>query len=148
MVHLPALNTPHFSWVRSRLPRKPQPVPPIYQPEIAADAIVWAAHHNRREVHVGLPTVVAIGGNKMFAGAMDRYLAHKGYDSQQTVEPADPERPDNLWTPLPGDRGAHGRFEDGTASSSSQFWFTTHRPWVLGFGLAAIASIAIVRRLR
>jgi NAD(P)-dependent dehydrogenase (short-subunit alcohol dehydrogenase family) len=148
MVHLPALNTPHFSWVKSRLPRKPQPVPPIYQPEVAADAIVWAEYHNRRELHVGLPTVVAVEGNKMFAGAMDRYLAHNGYDSQQTLEPADPERSDNLWNPLPGDRGAHGRFDDKAASSSPHFWVTTHRPWILAVGLAAVASIGIVRRLR
>ena len=77
MVHLPAMNTPHFSWARSRLPRKPQPVPPIYQPEIAADAIVWAADHRRRELQVGMPTSIAIEGNKVFSAFMDRYLARK-----------------------------------------------------------------------
>lgn len=146
MVHLPALNTPHFSWVKSRLPRKPQPVPPIYQPEVAANAVVWAAHHDRREVHVGLPTVVAIEGNKLFAGIMDRYLARNGYDSQQTDEPADPSRPDNLWNPLPGDRGAHGQFDDRALPCSPHFWLNTHRTWTfLGVGLAALASTAIVR---
>ena len=149
MVHLPALNTPHFSWVKSRLPRKPQPVPPIYQPEIAADAILWAVDHNRRELQVGLPTVVAVEGNKLFAGFMDRYLAQNGYASQQTAEPADPDRPDNLWNPLSGDRGAHGSFDSRAASFSPHFWLNTHRGWVaLGLGLTAVASTAIVRKTR
>jgi short-subunit dehydrogenase len=149
MVHLPALNTPHFSWAKSRLPRKPQPVPPIYQPEIAADAIVWAVDHNRRELQVGFPTVAAIEGNKFFSGFMDRYLGRNGYDSQQTKEPVEADRQDNLWQPLAGDRGAHGQFDDRAASASPQFWLNTHRPWlVVGFALAAVASTAIVRRLR
>ncbi|MGH8077470.1 MAG: hypothetical protein ACREPE_09135 [Lysobacter sp.] len=83
------MNTPHFSWVKSRLPRKPQPVPPIYQPEIAAEAIVWAAQHGRRELQVGLPTVIAVEGNKLLTGFIDRYLARNGYDSQQTPEPVE-----------------------------------------------------------
>src|SRR5205823_7736774 len=112
MVQLPAMNTPQFDWVRSRLPRKPQPVPPIYAPEIAADAIVWAASTRRRELSVGAPTAAAIWGNKVASGLLDRYLAMTGYDSQQTDRPADPNRPDNLWQPLPGDHGAHGRFAD------------------------------------
>jgi NAD(P)-dependent dehydrogenase (short-subunit alcohol dehydrogenase family) len=149
MVHLPALNTPHFSWVKSRLPRKPQPVPPIYQPEIAADAIVWAAQHDRREMQVGLPTVIAVEANKFVAGLMDRYLARNGYDSQQTDEPVEANRRDNLWEPLPGDRGAHGTFGDRASSFSPQLWLNTHRAWVaLGVGLTAVASAAIVRRMR
>jgi NAD(P)-dependent dehydrogenase (short-subunit alcohol dehydrogenase family) len=147
MVHLPALNTPHFSWVRSRLPRKPQPVPPIYQPEIAAEAIVWATEHDRREIEVGAPTVVAVEGNKLFAGLMDRYLARNGYDSQQTDEPAEPRRRDNLWEPLPGDRGVHGSFGYRATSFSPHFWLNTHRGWVtLGLGLTALASTVIARR--
>jgi short-subunit dehydrogenase len=149
MVHLPAMNTPHFSWVKSRLPRKPQPVPPIYQPEIAADAVVWAAHHDRREVQVGLSTVVAIESNKLITGLFDRYLARYGYDAQQTAERAEPDRPDNLWDPLPGDRGAHGEFGDRAAAFSPQFWLNTQRRWVvLGLGLAAVTSSAIARRVR
>src|SRR6266567_3779191 len=110
MVQLPAMNTPQFDWVKSRMPREPQPVPPIYSPEIAADAIVWAATHRRRELSVGGPTAVAIWGNKIASGLLDRYLAKTGYDAQQTDQLADPNRQDNLWSPLPGDRGAHGRF--------------------------------------
>jgi NAD(P)-dependent dehydrogenase (short-subunit alcohol dehydrogenase family) len=149
MVHLPALNTPHFSWVKSRLPRKPQPVPPIYQPEIAADAIVWAAHHDRREMQVGLPTVLAIESNKYIPGLIDRYLARNGYDSQQTDEPVEPDRRDNLWAPLSGSRGAHGAFDDRASSFSPQLWLNTHRAWVaLGVGATAVASTAIARRMR
>jgi NAD(P)-dependent dehydrogenase (short-subunit alcohol dehydrogenase family) len=122
MVQLPAMNTPQFDWVKSRLPRQPQPVPPIYAPEIAADAIVWAASQRRREISVGGPTVVAIWGNKIAAGLADRYLARTGYDSQQTDQPADPNRPDNLWQPLPGDHGPHGRFADRTTHRSPQTW--------------------------
>src|SRR5437764_5522385 len=92
MVQLPAMNTPQFEWVKSRLPREPQPVPPIYEPEVAADAIVWAASQRRREVSVGGPTVAAIWGNKVAAGLLDRYLARTGYESQQTYRPADPNR--------------------------------------------------------
>src|SRR5690348_4220960 len=88
MVQLPAMNTPQFDWVKSRLPRKPQPVPPIYEPEVAAEAVVWAAARRRRELSVGLPTAVAIWGNKFASGLLDRYLARTGFDSQQTDEPA------------------------------------------------------------
>src|SRR5947208_2753238 len=99
------LNTPQFGWVKSRLPRKAQPVPPIYQPEVAAEAIVWAAHHGHRELNVGMPTIEAELVNKVAPGFADRYLARTGYDAQQTDEPADPNRPDNLWEPVPGDHG-------------------------------------------
>ena len=112
MVQMPALNTPQFSWVKSRLPREPQPVPPIFQPEVAARAIYWAAHHDRAEVYVAWPTVKAIVGNKIAPRYADRYLAHYGFDAQQTDEPAAPDRQDNLWHPVPGDHGAHGRFDE------------------------------------
>src|SRR5437867_9866938 len=118
MVHPPAMNTPHFDWVKSRLPREPQPVPPIYEPEIAADAIVWASSQRRREISVGGPTIAAIWVNKIASGLLDRYLARTGYDAQQTDAPADPHRPDNLYGPLPGDHGPHGRFADRTTRSS------------------------------
>ena len=148
MVHLPALNTPHFSWAKSRLPRKPQPVPPIYQPEIAADAILWAVDHNRRELQVGVPTAVAIEGNKLFAGLMDRYLSRYGYDSQQTDQPVEPNRRDNLWEPVPGDRGAHGDFGHRAADVSPHLWFNTHRGLLVAAatGIAAIAYATLASR--
>jgi NAD(P)-dependent dehydrogenase (short-subunit alcohol dehydrogenase family) len=130
MVQLPAMNTPQFGWVKSRLPRQPQPVPPIYAPELAADAIVWAASQGRREISVGGPTVVAIWGNKIAAGLADRYLARTGYDAQQTDEPADPDRQDNLWRPLPGDHGPHGRFGDRMTDRSPQTWINERLPAV------------------
>ena len=130
MVQLPAMNTPQFDWVKSRLPRKAQPVPPIYAPEIAADAIVWAASHRRREMSVGAVTTGVIWGNKLAAGLGDRYLARTGFDSQQTDEPADPNQPNNLWHPLPGDRGPHGRFGDRTTHSSPQTWVNERLPAV------------------
>jgi NAD(P)-dependent dehydrogenase (short-subunit alcohol dehydrogenase family) len=120
MVQLPALNTPQFGWVKSRLPRKAQPVPPIFQPEVAADAIAFAARHPRREFWVGAPTVLAIAGDRIAPAIGDRYLAKTGIDSQQTDEPEDPARPHNLWTPLPGDAGAHGRFDDRASGESLQ----------------------------
>jgi NAD(P)-dependent dehydrogenase (short-subunit alcohol dehydrogenase family) len=145
MVHLPAMNTPHFSWVKSRLPRKPQPVPPIYQPEIAADAIIWAADHHRREMQVGLPTVLAIEINKLAAGLIDRYLARNGYDSQQTREPVEPGRRDNLWEPVPVDRGAHGEFDDKASDFSPHLWINMHRRG-LALGLAGFAIATMVAR--
>lgn len=140
MVQLPAMNTPQFSWVKSRLPRKPQPVPPIYQPEIAANAIVYAAHHDRREVQVGLPTVLAIEGNKIAPGMIDRYLARTNYEAQQTDEPVEADRRDNLWSPVPGDHGAHGSFEDRSHDFSTQAWLNTHRSWLL---LTCVTGVAL-----
>jgi NAD(P)-dependent dehydrogenase (short-subunit alcohol dehydrogenase family) len=143
IVQLPALNTPQFGWVKSRLPRKPQPVPPIYQPELAADAIMWAAHHECREVYVGLPTAVVIAANKVAPGLVDRYLARSGYDSQQTDGPADPDRPNNLWQPVPGDHGAHGDFGDRAHTVDPQWWAVTHRGWVAVGGVSAtVAGLA------
>ncbi|HKS30604.1 MAG TPA: SDR family oxidoreductase [Pyrinomonadaceae bacterium] len=142
MVQLPALNTPQFSWVKSRLPRKPQPVPPIYQPEIAAEAILFAALNERRELYVGYPTVEAIVGDKIAPGLADRYLAKNGYDAQQTLEPVEPDRRDNLWEPVPGDHGAHGTFDDRASDSSPQLWASMNRNWLLmaGAGLLGLAA--------
>ena len=128
MVQLPAMNTPQFDWVKSRMPRKPQPVPPIYAPEVAADAIVWAAGHGRREISVGGSTVAAIWGNKFASALGDRFLAKTGYDSQQADEPDDPNRPDNLWAPVAGDHGADGRFSDRAAHRSLQTWINERLP--------------------
>jgi NAD(P)-dependent dehydrogenase (short-subunit alcohol dehydrogenase family) len=147
-VHLPALNTPQFDWVKSRLPRRPQPVPPIFQPEVAACAIVWAAHQRRREVWVGGPTVRAILADRLAPGYADRRLAETGYAAQQTDELADPARPHNLWRPLAGDHGAHGRFDDRATPWSAQLWATRHRRSVAlaGVGAAAVAALALARR--
>jgi NAD(P)-dependent dehydrogenase (short-subunit alcohol dehydrogenase family) len=146
MVQMPALNTPQFGWVKSRLPRKARPVAPIFQPEVAAEAIAWAADHNRREIDVGWPTVEAIVGNKLVPGWLDHYLASRGYDSQMTDEPEDPNRPDNLWEPVPGDHGAHGRFDRRARSASWQLWADLHRGWLAAVGgcLAGLALGALV----
>ena len=142
-VHLPAVNTPQFDWVKSRLEHRAQPVPPVYQPEVAADGIHWAAHHRRREVWVGLPTVGAILGDRIAPALLDRYLAATGVESQQTPEREDPSRLHNLWEPVPGDHGAHGRFDDIAADSSPQLWVNTHRTATLGALLAAAAVVAM-----
>jgi NAD(P)-dependent dehydrogenase (short-subunit alcohol dehydrogenase family) len=135
MVQLPALNTPQFDWGRSRMPRKPQPIPPIYQPEVAADAIVWAAYERRREVYVGGSTVVTVLGDKIAPGLGDRYLARTGYDGQQTDEPAADERRDNLFDAVPGDPGAHGRFDAKALRRSLQLWATKHRRALTTLGI-------------
>ncbi|HEY6210831.1 MAG TPA: SDR family oxidoreductase [Vicinamibacterales bacterium] len=145
MVQLPAMNTPQFDWVKSRLPRAPQPVPPIYDPEIAADAIVWASRHRRREISVGSPTVAAIWANKIASPLLDRYLARTGYDSQQTDEPVDPDRPDNLWKPLPGDHGAHGRFGARSTGSSPLTWVNEKLPAIVALAAAAAVALAVRR---
>jgi NAD(P)-dependent dehydrogenase (short-subunit alcohol dehydrogenase family) len=127
MVQLPALNTPQFSWVKSRLPRRAQPVPPIFQPEVAAEAIYFAAHHPRREFYVGGPTVGAIVGNRFAPGLLDRYLADTGYESQQYNGPEDPDRSHNLWHSVPGDHGAHGAFDIRAKTFSPQLWASQRR---------------------
>jgi NADP-dependent 3-hydroxy acid dehydrogenase YdfG len=139
IVHLPAVNTPQFSWIRTRMPRHPQPVPPIYQPEVIARAVYWAAHHPRREFAVGYPTVQAIIGDKFIPGLLDHYLAHVGYQAQQTDVPVDPARPDNLYEPLPGDYGARGRFSDRACDYSAQVWVNRYRKWLAFAGLGLIA---------
>ncbi|MDP9454512.1 MAG: SDR family oxidoreductase [Actinomycetota bacterium] len=147
MVQLPALNTPQFGWSRTKLPRHPQPVPPIYQPEVAAEAIYWAAHQKRREVYVGASSVMTILGNKVAPWAADLYLALTGYEGQQTEDPVGPDRPDNLFEPVPGDHGAHGVFDEQAHEKSSQFWATKNRRWLAlaGVGLAG-AGLAALRR--
>jgi hypothetical protein len=147
MVQLPALNTPQFSWVKSRLPRRPQPVPPIYQPEVAAEMIVWASRHRRREVLVGWPTVRAVIANKIAPGLLDRYLARTGYAAQQYDGSDDPSRPHNLWHPLPGDHGAHGDFDHRARDWSLQAWTVRHRNALL-LGGTAVAGLAIAASLR
>jgi NAD(P)-dependent dehydrogenase (short-subunit alcohol dehydrogenase family) len=149
VVQMPALNTPQFEWVKSRLKHKAQPVPPIFQPEVGARAIYWAAHHHRRELYVGWPTVAAIIGNKVAPGVLDHYLGKSGYASQQTDEPEDPNRPDNLWKPLAGDHGAHGTFDSRAHSHSLEVWLDLNRTWVgVGLALAGAASVFLAARSR
>ena len=149
MVHLPALNTPQFDWVKSRLRGRAQPVPPIFQPEVAADSILWAADHPRREYFVAFPTVEAIIGDRIAAGLGDRYLAHVGYDAQQTSEPEDPNRPHNLWMPVHAARdfGAHGRFDTAARSSSWEVVVSKHRrAFVAAAALVVVTSLFLIRR--
>ena len=142
MVQMPALNTPQFRWVKSRLPRKAQPVPPIFQPEVAAEAIVWAAYSNRRELNVGWPASKAIVGNNFFPGYGDSYLAHHGYEAQMIDEPEDPNRPDNLWAPVAGDHGAHGVFDGQAKDRSVELELNKNRGWI-AVGLVGLAALAL-----
>jgi len=139
-VHLPGLNTPQFGWVKTTLRRHPQPVPPIYQPEVAADAIVWASRHPRREFLVGGSTVLTVLGNKLAPRVADRYLAHTNIDAQQTDDPIPPDRPDYLYAPLPGDRGAHGRFDALATHRSPTWWATKHRAKLTAVAVLAAAA--------
>jgi hypothetical protein len=142
-VHLPAVNTPQFDRCRSHMPRRPQPVPPIYQPEIPADAIVWAAEHSRRELWVGGTTAATVLANRLVPGLLDRYLARTGFDSQQSDEPA-VDSPGNLYAPLPGDPGAHGRFDALAHGRSWEAGLSRHRRVVLAAGLVATVAAGLV----
>jgi short-subunit dehydrogenase len=146
MVQLPALNTPQFDWCQTRLPREPQPVPPIFEPEVAARAIVWAAHHRRRELYVGASSAGAIVFNKIVPGLLDRYLGRTGYDSQQTSEPVRRDRPTNLFVPVPGDHGARGRFGNRSHRRSAELWAATHRSWLGAGALLALGGAIAWRR--
>lgn len=150
MVQLPGLNTTQFSWCRSKMPDHPQPVPPIYQPEIPAEAVYWAAQHHRREVWVGASAVMAILGNRLAPSIADRYLARTGFKGQQMQDkPVSSDRPDNLFEPLPKLAATHGIFDDQAKTRSPQMWMATHRPAVFG-ALAGVAAAAtgVVRAAR
>ncbi len=147
MVHLPAMNTPQFDWVLSRLPRHPQPVPPIYQPEVAARMIVYAADHPRRAYWVGASTALTILGNRLAPGLLDRYLARRGFDSQQT-DAVGHRLPPNLWGPSDGeqDQGAHGDFDANAHPRSPQTWASRHRNVLLPATVSgAAAGMAMAR---
>ncbi|TMK75443.1 MAG: SDR family oxidoreductase [Actinobacteria bacterium] len=150
MVQLPGLNTPQFEHCETKMPKHPMPVPPIYQPEVAARAVVWAAEHRRREVYVGLPSVYTILGNKLAPWLAERYLARTAYDSQQMDDQAVNGRPSNLFAPVDGDPGAHGRFEEMAHPRSAQLLLTENRRW-LGLGAALVgigaAGAALARLL-
>ena len=146
MVQLPAMNTPQFTWCRSKMPRHPQPVPPIFQPEVAAERIVWASHHKRREVFVGVPTVIAIEANKIAPALADYYLGRTGFDSQQTKEEVPKDRPDNLFEPLPGDFGAHGVFGQQAHGQAATTWLAEHKGLSALGGAVALGALAFVFR--
>src|SRR3954451_17606979 len=148
LVQLPGVNTPQFDWVRTRLHRHTQPVPPVSQAEVAARAIVYAAQHPRREMWVGLPTVYTILGEKFVSGFMDRYLGKSNEKAQKAAEPIDlSTRVDNLLAPPPGDPGAHGMFDDQAHARSPQLWLTMHkRPVLAAVSAAALGGLLAARR--
>jgi NAD(P)-dependent dehydrogenase (short-subunit alcohol dehydrogenase family) len=149
MVQLPAHNTPQFSWARTRMPGHPQPVPPIFQPEVAARAIEYAAYHHRRQLYVAWPAVRAILADKVAPGLLDHVLGRTGYRDQQLDEPVDPNRPDNLFEPAPGDWAAHGPFDDRALKRSVLLWANLHREWLaVGAGVAAAVAGALASRKR
>ncbi len=137
MLQLPAVNTPQFEVVRTRLPRHPMPVPPIYQPEVIARAVVRAARRPAREIWLATSAIKAILGQKIFPGLLDRYLGRIGYRVQQAPWPVEPNRGDNLFAPLPGDKGAHGEFDHEARPRSLEVWIRMHRGLVAGGLLAA-----------
>jgi NADP-dependent 3-hydroxy acid dehydrogenase YdfG len=147
MVQLPAVNTPQFDVVRSRLPNHPQPVPPIFQPEVIARAVLYVADHPTRELWVGWSAVKAILGQKVIPGLLDRYLGRVGYAAQQTDQPVSPERKDDVDQPLPGDRGAHGDFDPQSKGWSAELWLRMHRRWIAGAVGAAAAAFLGYRAL-
>jgi NAD(P)-dependent dehydrogenase (short-subunit alcohol dehydrogenase family) len=154
VVQMPAVNTPQFSWVLSRLPEHPQPVPPIYQPEVAARGLVYAAEHPaRKQYWVGAVTVGTLLGQKLAPALLDRYLARTGYSSQQTGDAIDPHRADNLWSPADGDDGrdygTHGIFDKRSKSRSPQMW-TSHHPVLAATAAAGVTGLAglVARTLR
>jgi NAD(P)-dependent dehydrogenase (short-subunit alcohol dehydrogenase family) len=145
VVQMPAVNTPQFSWVRSRLPNHPQPVPPIYQPEVAARGVLYAADHpRRRQYWVGASTAATLLANRVVPAVLDRYLARTGYAAQQTAQPAEPGRPDNLMQPVDGgsghDFGPHGAFDDRSHDRSPQLWMSQHA----GVSAGAVAGAAVI----
>ena len=151
VVQMPAVNTPQFSWVRSKLPNHPQPVPPIYQPDVAARAVIYAADHPRRKQYwVGGSTTATIAGNRIIPALLDRYLARTGYDSQQTGQKVAPGRPDNLWEPVDGpsghDHGPRGIFDNIAHDRSPQLWMSQHAG-LLTAAAAAILGGAVAARL-
>jgi NAD(P)-dependent dehydrogenase (short-subunit alcohol dehydrogenase family) len=143
MVQLPAMNTTQFGFVKSRMPNKPKPMGEIFQPEVAARAIVYASKHNRREIFVGPSTVKAIIGNKLAPWYADRVLAKNGYKGQMTSEPENTGRKDNLWEPIPGDHGAHGPFGNKSHEFSLQTWATIHRGIVTFVTISAVIAGAL-----
>ncbi len=142
MVQMPALNTPQFDWARNKMGRRPRPMGTIFQPEVAAEAILYAAHARRREVLVGGPTVEAVWGNKAVPGLLDHLLAWRAVDGQLTSEPADPDKPGNLFAPAADDCAAHGRFDAEAKSSSAELALVRQPGWAIAVGLGLAAGLA------
>jgi len=140
MVQMPALNTPQFDWSLSRMPRRAQPVPPIFQPEVGAEAIVWAATHRRRELYVGGPSLKAIVGNKLFPSLGDRKAARDAWSGQMTSEAVHGARAGNLFLPVPGKFASHGRFDRRARAHSAELWLTKHRAWFVPLSALALGA--------
>lgn len=145
-VHLAAFNTPQFDWACNRMPRRPQPVPPVFQPELAARAIVWASQQKRREVNVGFPAVKTIWGNKFAPQVADWVLEEDGYSGQQDEQLSAGDRPDNLFEPVDRDMGSHGRFDNEARTHSWQLWATMHRRGLMAAALLAPAALLLRRK--
>jgi hypothetical protein len=146
MVQLPGVNTPQFDWIRAHVRGKPQPVGAVYQPEVAARAIWKAAHSARKEWIIGAPAYQAIVGDKLMSPLLDRYLAHGGIEAQQAPEPVEPDRQDNLFEPVPGDHGAHGRFGARARTGSPLLWASEHRGLIAAGAAVAAGATAILAR--
>ena len=147
MLQLPAVNTPQFDWCRTHMPYAPRPVGPVFQPELVARTVVWASRRSRREVAIGWPALKAIWGAKLLPSVADWYLARIGYEAQMAEEAVTAERPDNLWHPVPGDAGAHGRFDAEARPDSTQLWLNRHRAGI-GITLLGIAVALAANRIR
>jgi short-subunit dehydrogenase len=146
VVNMPALNTTQFTWTKNKMPHKARPTGTIFQPEVAADAILFAAEHDRREIMVGYTTVEATLGEKVIPGMLDHYLAKAAWQGAMLPEPADPNQPDNFWAPLAGDHGSHGQFDNVARNFSVQLWATKHRAALLG-GLGALTGAGVTLAL-
>lgn len=146
-INLPAVNTPQFSWVKSRLPNNPQPVPPIYQPEVIARAVYHVSRHPRRRLDIAYPTLKAVIAEKFVPAVGDWYLSRQGYSSQQTDQPVSPDRKNNLWKPVPGDHGAHGSFDSRARTFAPLLWLDLNRVPVLATA-AFFLAVAVSMRIR
>jgi len=146
MVQMPGVNTPQFDWIRAKLPGQPRPVGKVYQPEVAGRALYAAAHTDRKEMLVGLPTIEAVWGNKVASSLMDEYLAATGFKSQQRPERVQPDRKDNLFEPVAGDHGARGSFSDEAVDSSAELWISEHKKelGIAALGAAAVAGVGFM----
>ena len=144
MVQLSAFNTPQFEWGRTTLDKRPRPMGKVFQPELAARAVYWAATHRRRELWVGWPAVQAILGTRVLPGLLDRMLGRTAVDGQHTDEPLPPDRRDNLWEPVTGDHGPHGRFDALAKTASLQYWLTTHRGAMVAGAIVLMVAASVL----
>ena len=148
MVEMPAVNTPQFEWCATTLDQRPRPMGKVFQPEVAARAIVWAAHARRREICVGMPSQLAVWGDKIAPGLLDRYVARTAVSGQQSGEPLPHDRPANLWKPVPGEYAAHGRFGDDARDNSAWLWVVMNRNWLAAGSVALALALGARSRSR